>query len=110
MALTHAASGDIVEVGPLGNILPNSISTALFKSAALEVIRMVLPAGRRVPEHRVPGELTLQCIEGTVELDAHQKTQTLHAGKLVRLAGNIPHALHALEDTSLLLTISLKHD
>lgn len=110
MALNHAESGDIIDIRPLGNKLSNSISTALFKTSSLEVMRMVLPVGRNVPEHSVQGEMTIQCIEGAIELHAHQKTQALHAGDLIWLAANVPHALHALENTSLLVTIALQHD
>ena len=58
-------------------------------------------------QHQVSGEITLQCIEGVIELSTHDKTLSLRAGDLVFLAGNEPHGLHALEDASALLTISL---
>ncbi|HJV53622.1 MAG TPA: cupin domain-containing protein [Noviherbaspirillum sp.] len=106
--LHHATSGELIDVRPLGDKLPQSPSTAFFRTDDLEVIRLVLPADRSLPEHHVAGAITLLCLEGTVELQAHDKLQVLQAGQMVYLAGNVPHALRALEDSSLLMTILRK--
>lgn len=110
MALHHAASGEIVPVAPLGDELPESPSVALLKAHQMEVLRMVIPAGKSKPEHSVRGEMTMQCIEGAVELRAHGKTQTLRAGDLVYLEGCVSYSLHATENSSLLVTIVLLPD
>jgi len=70
-------------------------------------MRMVLAAGKSVAEHQVPGEITIQCLEGRVELAAHGSTRLMRAGDLVYLQGGVAHALHAQEDASLLVTILL---
>lgn len=110
MALHHATSGEIVEVRPLGEKLSESPSVALLKAHQMEVMRLVIPAGKSKPEHFVCGELTMQCIEGAVELQAHGKTQILRAGELVYLEGRVPYSLHAIEHTSLLMTVVLWPD
>lgn len=110
MSLHHAASGEIVSVRPLGEKLPASVSTALLKAHQMEVMRLVLQAGKSVPEHLVQGELTLQCLEGEVELRAHGKTQRLHAGEFVYLEGQVLYALQAMEHSSLLMTVVLLPD
>jgi len=110
MALVHATSGDIVNVRPLGSELASASSRAILKSNDLEIMRLVLQAGKSMPEHCVPGEVTLHCIEGTVEVQAHGKTQVLRAGDMMYLRGGEPHAVKALEDASLLHTILLKRD
>jgi len=69
---------------------------------------LVLAAGKSMPEHHVPGELTLQCLDGAVQISAHGKVQTLRAGEMLFLAGNVPHALHAVEDASVLMTMVLQ--
>lgn len=108
MALPHAASGQLIDVRPLGTKMTEAVSHALFKVEHLELIRLVLPRGKGMPEHAVAGAVTIQCLEGSIELHAHQKVQALQAGELVYLAGGEPHALHALEDASVLLTILLE--
>ncbi len=108
MALPHATSGQLIDIRPLGPRIGAAVSNALFKTPQLELMRLVLPRGKGMPEHTVLGAVTIQCLEGVIELHAHQTTQTVYAGGLVYLAGGEPHALHALEDSSVLLTLLLQ--
>ena len=110
MSLHHAVSGEVIDIRPLGDKLPQSESIALVRTAEFEVMRVVLQAGKSVPEHHVPGEMTLFCIEGTVELQAHDKMQILQADQMVYLAGNVPYALRALENASMLMTMVRKNE
>jgi quercetin dioxygenase-like cupin family protein len=107
MAETHLASGQVVSVAPLGDRLAGSRTTALLKATQLEVVRVVLPAGKAMREHAVAGEITLQCLEGQVEFSTPGAVQRLSAGDFLHLAGGVPHALQARTDASLLLTICL---
>jgi quercetin dioxygenase-like cupin family protein len=86
----------------------SSQSVALFKSEQLEVIRLVLPTGRAMPMHTVPGEITVQCLEGSIDFETPSGTQRLQAGQLLFLRGGEPHALLGVEDASVLVTIVLK--
>lgn len=108
MAIYHASSGEPINVQPLGARLAEEKSIALFKSAQLEVLRMVLMAGKAMPVHQVPGEITLQCIEGALEVSLEGRTQVLRAGQLMFLSGSVPHGVVALEDASALLTFALR--
>ena len=110
MALPHATSGQVIDMRPLGDKMTEAVSHALFKAEQLELIRLVLPRGKGMPEHAVQGAVTIQCLEGCIEVHAHQKTLTLRAGELVYLAGGEPHTVHAVENASVLLTILLKHE
>jgi quercetin dioxygenase-like cupin family protein len=107
MALHHAASGELISVRPLGHGLRNEVSKALFKSKHLEVLRMVLPAGEAVPPHAVMGELTVQCLEGSIEFTAAGATRTMREGDLICLEACEGYAIKALEDTSCLVSIVL---
>jgi quercetin dioxygenase-like cupin family protein len=110
MSLHHAASGEIIAVSPLGEKLAESPSVALLVAHQIEVMRLVLPQGRTIPEHQVQGELTMQCLEGEIELRAHGSTRTLHAGEMVYLEGSVPYAIRAVEPSSLLMTVVLLPD
>lgn len=110
MSLSQVHSGQIFKLHPLGKELPLSASRALLKTTDWEIMRIVLPAGKSVPEHRVLGAITLLCIEGSVVLQTSGRTEILHAGDMAYLEGGAPHALHAAEDASLLQTILLKHE
>lgn len=105
MSLVHASSGDVISVRPLADALPNAVSTAIVRTPHLELIRTVLHAGRRVPEHTIGGELTLQCIEGELIVRAHGRDITLTPGQMLFLDGGVPHEVAAVKDSSALLTL-----
>src|SRR5690242_13553906 len=107
MAIPHARPGEVVDVAPLGSRLAAAQTTTLIKTATLEVLRLVLPAGKQIAPHAVPGEITVQCLEGKVAFQSRGTQHELTAGKLVYLGGSDQHALQALEDSSVLVTILL---
>lgn len=107
MALTHAQSGEVIDVRPFGAALPRETTRTLVKTAALEIVRLVMRSGKVYQGHAVPGEITVQCLEGRCTLTAGKETRNLEPGRLIYLAGGVAHSLHALEDSSALLTILL---
>lgn len=108
MAIEHALPGQAIDVQPLGSSLSTEKTTALFKSYDLEVMRLVLLAGKSLPPHKVPGEITVQCVEGALDVTAEGKSHVLRAGHLLYLSGNVLHGVTALEDASALVTVALK--
>lgn len=68
---------------------------------------MILLTGKQVPKHRVIGEVTVQCLEGSVEFSIGTKRDVMRAGHLKRLAGEVPHSLVAIEDSAVLVTLLL---
>lgn len=107
MSIPHAKSNEVVPL-LLGDDLNNSRTATLVKTADLELIRLVLPAGKEIPSHKAPGEITVQCLEGRVAFTADGETQELTAGQLLYLAAGEPHAVKGIEDSSLLVTLLLK--
>lgn len=107
MAVHHAKPGEIVDVGPLGDAFGTVASTTLARGKELEVIRLVVPAGKELKEHKAKGEIVLHCLEGKVAFTALGQTRTLGAGQLLYLPVGEPHAVKGLENASLLLTILL---
>ncbi len=107
MALQHAHPGQVIDIAPLGAALRESTTHAIVKTGALELIRVVLRAGEALPPHQVRGEATLACIEGAAEVNIAGMICQLHPGQLVLLPAQVQHAVRALTDTSLLLTLQL---
>lgn len=105
MALHHAVPGEIVEIGPLGARLADAINVTLLRSENIQVFRVVLRKGEEFSDHAVPGEITVQCVEGLVDFSCHGKVQRLAPGQLLYLDGGEVHALKALEDSSVLVTV-----
>ncbi len=110
MALNHAQAGEKINVKPLGAAIANGKTHSLFKTESLEVIRLVLPAGKHIAEHKAPGEITVHCLEGRVKFATGGKTHELTTGEILYLNAKEPHALDALEDSSVLVTLLLNKE
>jgi nucleotide-binding universal stress UspA family protein/quercetin dioxygenase-like cupin family protein len=102
--LATALPGDKIDARPLGAALATAHTTTLVRTAAVEVIRLIVRAGQEIPQHKAKGELIVHCLEGRVAFNAIGKTQVLEAGQLLYLQAGEPHALAGSEDASLLLT------
>src|SRR5579872_4240584 len=109
MALTHAQSSELIDVRPFGDNLARESTRTLVKTDTLEVVRLVMRAGKIYEGHQVPGEITVLCLEGRCTLSVAGATRDLEPGRMIYLAGGEEHSLRALEDSSLLLTILLVH-
>jgi quercetin dioxygenase-like cupin family protein len=107
MSLHHAASAEMISIRPLGTQMSDTASTALLKTRHVELMRLVLRADKWIPEHAVAGEVTIQVIEGALELHADGKIQSMQPGDLVYLEGGTSRALKAKQDSSVLMTILL---
>lgn len=89
---------------PIGKAVGAAKSAMLMRSAGLELIRLVIPAGKEIPPHRAPGEITVQCLEGHVAFEHDGHAIDLHAGDLLHLCPNEIHALKGIVDSSVLVT------
>ncbi len=107
MAQPHARSGQVVPLHPLAAVSPPPRTTAILKADQLEVVQIVLAAGKTMPEHHVPGEITLLCLAGRVVFRTPSAELQLGPGDFIHLSRGEPHALTALEDATALLTICL---
>lgn len=109
MAIPHANPIEPINVRPLGERISTAQTTTLVKTDSLEVLRLVLPAGKEISPHEVAGEITLQCLEGKVQVRGEESQCVLTAGELMYAPGSATHSLRAEADTSVLLTIVLRH-
>lgn len=107
MAILHATPGEVVDVRPLGSALASAQTKTLLRAEQVEVIRLIVPAGKEIEEHKAKGEIVVQCLEGRVAFTAFGKTQNLEAGKLLYLPTGAPHTVKGIENASLLLAILL---
>jgi quercetin dioxygenase-like cupin family protein len=100
----------VVNVRPPGRTLTEADSQLLVRTTHLEVLRYAIPAGKRVQQHAAAGVLVVQCLDGRATFTALGRTQALAAGDLLWLPDGEPHAVDAITDTSLLLTILLRRE
>jgi quercetin dioxygenase-like cupin family protein len=104
MALKHATSGEVINLlhaAPAAGF----ISQALVSVPRLEVMRLVLDAGKFVPRHAVAGPITIYCHQGSLEVQLDAGLQPMGANDLMYLDGDAGHALRALSDVIVMVTI-----
>lgn len=110
MAVLHASPGSVIDVRPLKEHFSNAKTQVLVKTDALEVIRLVLPAGKTISEHQAPSEITFQVLEGTVRFTCHGQPHELSGGEMLFLGSREPHTVFAVEDSTVLLTMLMGND
>jgi quercetin dioxygenase-like cupin family protein len=109
MALPHAQPLDVIDIRPLGLALHDAVSTSLLKTDRLQLLHLVLPARRNLPQHHVADECTLHCLEGDVEVEMPGGVRRLGPGQLVVLPAGQPYSLGARVDSAVLMTLLLQH-
>jgi len=103
-----ALSDAIIDVRPLGAGFAAAKTTVLVKSASLEIIRLVVPTGKTIPEHHTKGDITVHCLEGLVDFVVGPVTRRLEAGLLLFVPQGERHSVHGIQDASLLVTIMMR--
>lgn len=84
-------------------------SATLLKTDTLRVVLMAIKAGARLHEHHADGRLLLQVLQGEIEFEAENEKRVLQAGTIVSVEAMVPHAVAAVTDAALLLTIAWPH-
>jgi quercetin dioxygenase-like cupin family protein len=105
MTLKHAQPLEVIALGPNDSSPNKPVSISLLRTPRLQLLRLVLAGGQRVPEHHVAGEITIQCVSGEADIEMSGNVCRLPAGTLVMLPGGLPHAVKAHEDAVLLVTV-----
>src|SRR5262245_13757459 len=107
MAIPHAHPGEVISLQSDQAISEVAGTRTLFKTPHVEVIRLVLPQGKSIPQHQAPGEIVVQGLTGLTRFTAMDKTIEIGPGQMFYLSATEPHAVTAVEDCSFLLTILL---
>jgi len=102
MALHHCRSGEVARLGTLDD--PATRTAALAKNASFEAVHLVVRAGESIAPHQVAGSMTLYCIAGHVRFEGGSPAE-LRTGDWLFLDPGARHAVEAVADSSLLLTI-----
>lgn len=81
-----------------------ALPEVLAKTKTMEVRRLTLPKGRKIPTHQALGEITVHCLEGRIAFTADGATHEIGAGQLIALVAGEPHSLVGLADSTVLVT------
>jgi quercetin dioxygenase-like cupin family protein len=78
----------------------------LIKYDDFRVVLIALAAEAQMPEHKADGRVSIHVLSGHIQLRASGRTFNLRPGGLLALDHGVPHDVHALEESALLLTIA----
>ena len=108
MLETCPTTGRVIHV-PLGERIAHATSSTLLETNQLQLIRLVVPAGKGIPPHRVPVEVTVHVVEGQVTFVHDGSEADLHPGDVVFLCPQELHAFRGVKDSTVLVTRLKQH-
>jgi quercetin dioxygenase-like cupin family protein len=77
----------------------------LVKQGGMSIVLTHLHAGHSMQEHSTPGSATVQVLDGHVRIRIGDETVDVPAGRLMAFNSGVKHAVEAVEDSTLLLTL-----
>jgi quercetin dioxygenase-like cupin family protein len=104
--LMDAAEANVISLPRETSYASNGIvSRTLLRTANSRVVLFGFAAGQELTEHTSTRHATVQVLSGECEFDLGQVTHTLKPGDYVCLPPGQPHAVRAITQCSLLLTL-----
>ena len=91
---------DLVEVAPAA-----IVSRVVMKSSGGTVTLFAFAAGQELSEHTAPFDALVHLVTGRLELVIGGRPVELAAGEIALMPARVPHALRAVEDATMLLTM-----
>jgi quercetin dioxygenase-like cupin family protein len=82
------------------------LGRTLARSGRLRMVLVALNAGVEVGTHQADSPLTVQVLEGRIAFRAAGETHELSAGEVLFFGPGEAHDIRALDESSLLLTLS----
>lgn len=80
-------------------------TTQLVRESGARAFLLHLRASEEMPEHKVKGAITVQCLQGSVLFSTAGESVELFTGSLISLPGSVPHSLIARRGSLLLVTV-----
>ena len=78
----------------------------LIQYPDLQITLRTMRAHTRIPEHRNPGRICVQTVQGRIRMHADGRVFDLPKGKVLVLDRAIIHDVEALEESAFLLTVA----
>ena len=82
------------------------IARTLIKNGPLSVTLVGVKPGGELKEHTAKGPITIQVVDGSIELESLGARQTLSTGMLLSLDGGVPHSVTSASGALFLLTVT----
>jgi quercetin dioxygenase-like cupin family protein len=81
------------------------VSKILLKNSAGNLTLFAFDKGQELSEHSAPFDACVQVVEGVGEIIINKEPHRLTAGEFIIMPANIPHAVKAVEQFKMLLTM-----
>jgi quercetin dioxygenase-like cupin family protein len=81
-------------------------SRTLHRESGLSILLIVMQSGGFLNEHKAPGAITVQVLEGRIAFLSEGQQVEVGPMELITLAARALHKVEALEASALLLTIA----
>lgn len=81
------------------------VSKTLAQNEALSITLFAFAAGEEISTHSSTGDAMVQVLEGTGRFTVNQVEYLVHAGEFLVMPANKPHAVMAIENFKMLLTV-----
>jgi len=81
------------------------VSRTLAQNKQLSLTLFAFAKGEGLSTHSSTGDAMVQVLDGLGQFTIAERTHQLSAGECIVLPANIPHAVDALEDFKMLLTV-----
>ena len=81
----------------------------LIETSFSKEIQILMSVGQVMKEHKTPYPILIHLLKGNIDLGVQGNINSLKAGDIIALEGDIPHDLTAKENSIIRLTLS-KHD
>ena len=92
------------------NVFNDVTIAKLFDGPHSKEIRINLEKGAQMKEHKAPGAIMVQVLSGKIEFSVGENNVILDALDMITLEPNVIHALTALENSIVRLSLSKNDD
>ena len=84
-------------------------SVTIFKSETMRIVIMGLHEDAELKSHKVNGVISIQTVEGKINLVTAQQSVTLEKGQMIALEENVLHSVTAIKESFFLLTLAMNN-
>ncbi len=79
---------------------------ALMETESSKEIRIIMPKGEIMKEHKAPGAIVVQVLNGKIWFEVEGNKHEFKSGDMLALDAKVPHSLGGLEDSIIRLSLS----
>jgi quercetin dioxygenase-like cupin family protein len=102
-----SGAAKVVSLADETKFAPNGIvSRTLLRTANSRIVLFGFSEGQELTEHTSPQNAVIQILSGECEFSLDGKLHTVKAGDFIYMPPNLPHAVRATTQFSMLLTLS----